>query len=140
MKHYIAWLTISIFCLVSGWQAQAQNLIIDADIQRLESQINQKNLRMTEVSGWIILIVAEKDRRKMDRVLGSFYYTFPEYKPFSEWIFDDPYYKILTGAFLNKVHSAKVLAKIRKQFPGAFEVSARLPMSEIVEFRRISLQ
>ncbi len=139
MKYFNVYFPCLLFCFLLSCSAASQSLIIDADILRLERQIDQKNAGMAEVSGWRILILAEKDRRKMDRVLGEFYYTFPEFKPYSEWIFDDPYYKIVTGAFINKAHSSKILAKIRKEFPGAFEVSARLQMAEAVDFRRLYL-
>ncbi len=93
-----------------------------------------------EVQGWSILVALNRDRRKIDELKRDFRYRFPEYSENLEWQFDNPHYKIIIGAFESRVDALPLLEKIRKKYPGAFEVKNTFRRDEIIKFhRRIQL-
>jgi hypothetical protein len=96
------------------------------------------NRSKEELNGWGILITLNRDRRQMEKMESRFKYHFPEFEPFVFWRFEDPYYKLIVGAFPNRLYSLPVLEAIRQKFPAAFEIKHSFPPKEIMDFRRAS--
>ena len=89
-----------------------------------------------EVQGWSILVALNRDRRKIDDIQREFKYRYPEFADEVEWRFENPYYKIIIGAFEDRTDSLPLLEKIRKKYPGAFEVKNTFQRDAIIKFQR----
>lgn len=89
-----------------------------------------------EVQGWSILVALNRDRRKIDDIQRELRYRYPEFGDDVKWRFENPYYKIIIGAFEERVDALVLLDKIRKKYPGAFEVKNSFPRAEIIQFQR----
>jgi hypothetical protein len=96
------------------------------------------NLSKNEINGWSILITLNRDRRQMEKMELRFKYHFSELQDFVSWRFEDPYYKLIVGAFPNRISSLPLLEAIRQKFPAAFEIKFSFPPEEIIEFRKAS--
>lgn len=75
--------------------------------------------------GWRIVVALTRDRRELDRLEREFRRKFPEMN--SEWVFQDPFFRILTGTYFNRWDIISDLTNIRKEFPGAFEMNTNIP-------------
>jgi hypothetical protein len=124
--------------LFIGNQITAQVTIEEpVDMDRIIADYARLYSPSEEITGWSILVALDRDRRKIDEIQGDFKYRYPEYREFIEWRFENPYYKILVGAFENPESSLPLLHKIRKHYPGAFEVKNSFHREDIMRFRRM---
>ena len=90
-----------------------------------------------EIEGWSILIALNRDRRKIDKIQSEFKYRFPEFRDEVEWRFENPYYKLIVGAFDDRTTALPLLEKIRKHYGSAFEVKNTFERQEVIRFRRL---
>ncbi len=90
-----------------------------------------------EIEGWSILVGLNRDRRKFDQIQSGFRYRFPEFQEYIEWRFENPYYKLIVGAFTDRKSSLPLLHKIRKSYSGAFQVKNTFPREDVIRFRRL---
>ncbi len=88
------------------------------------------------IQGWSILVALNRDRRKIDEIQREFRYRFPSIGEDAEWTFENPYYKLIIGAFEERRDSLPLLEKIRKRYPGAFEVKNSFIRNEVIAFQR----
>ena len=90
-----------------------------------------------EIEGWSILVALNRDRRKFDQIQAEFRYRYPEFREFIEWRFENPYYKLVVGAFEDIKSAQPLLHQIRKKYSSAFEVRNTFPREDIMRFRRL---
>jgi hypothetical protein len=62
-------------------------------------------------------------------VKTTFMEKFPDYVVLMDY--DPPNFKVLAGAFRTKLQAEKLLALVREDFPGAFIVTANIPLAEL---------
>lgn len=127
-----------LFCVFLGQSTFAQVSIEEpADMARIVSDYSRLYAPGEEITGWSILVALNRDRRKIDKVQAEFKYRYPEFREFIEWRYENPYYKIIVGAFGSSDSALPLLDKIRKHYPGAFEVKNSFPREDIMRFRRL---
>lgn len=90
------------------------------------------------VRGWRIVIAITRERRDLDRLEREFRRIFPEMK--SEWVFQDPFFRILTGTYFDRWDTLEDLRKIRKEFPGAFEMNSNIPYETFADHLKRALE
>lgn len=74
-----------------------------------------------KVKGYRIQIMYTKDRNTTSSTLSSFKSKFPEMS--AEMKYTRPDYRILVGEYFTKRSGAADMARIKKEYPGAFFVS-----------------
>ena len=125
----------SIALMLSPLMAQVQ--IDDVpDMRRVVSDYAALFPAEEEIEGWSILVALNRDRRKFDQIQAEFRYRYPEFREFIEWRFENPYYKLIVGAFADIKSAQPLLQQIRKNYSSAFEVRNTFPRQDIMRFRR----
>ncbi len=81
------------------------------------------------LDGWRILIQVSRDRRKVEVDKKRMERLYPRLE--ANMVFEDPYYKLYCCAFRTKQELRSMLAALRKDFPGAFEVSSKVSNEEL---------
>jgi len=90
----------------------------DNTISRMMYHMVQNNQLDEGVSGWRIQVLATTDRRKLEDVKEKFQRTYPEVNV--DWKHDKPYYKLRAGAFSSKLEAARLLYRLKREFPSAY--------------------
>ena len=126
-----------LFLLMLGVSLQAQVRFQEpAAMNRVTAEYAAMYPADEEIQGWSILIALNRDRRKIDETQREFKYRYPSFREDVEWRFENPYYKLIVGAFEDRNSILPLLDKIRKHYPGAFEVKNNFPREEVIRFRR----
>ena len=100
-------------------------------LERME-EINRDDSR--RLKGYRIQIVSTTDRLKLEEVQRRFDSTYPEYG--SDWVHEAPYYKLRTGAFVDRAKATTYLYRLKREFPSAYPAMVRdIRPSEVVRFR-----
>lgn len=97
----------------------------------IEGQINLNRDPSFKFEVWRIQIVATTDRRKLEAIRADFSRNF-------NWLrhttnFSDPYYKLQVGAYTQRLHAEAVLHDLKRDYPGAYLVRDRVPLTELTE-------
>lgn len=96
----------------------------------IEGQITQNRDPNFKFEVWRIQIVATTDRRKLEAIRADFSRNY-------NWLhntnFDNPYYKLQVGAYTQRLHAEAVLFDLKKDYPGAYLVRDRVPLTELTE-------
>lgn len=80
---------------------------------------------------WRIQIVATTDRRKLDAIRADFSRNYNWLRHSTD--FSDPYYKLQVGAYTQRLHAEAILFDLKRDFPGAYLVRDKVPLSELTE-------
>ncbi len=104
--------------IMSFSNAQSVQVKEDGVIGQMMFKMKQINEFNTEVEGWRIQILATTDRRKMEEVKTEFQMKYPLVS--IDWIQDKPYYKLKAGAFSTKLEAARLLHRLKKDYPSAY--------------------
>lgn len=132
------WIVCLVLMLVSLISTDAQITIEEpAEMQRVKSDYARLYPMDELVQGWSILVALNRDRRKIDEILRDFKYRYPAYGRDLSWKFENPYYKIVFGAFEEQKDALPLLEAIRKKYPSAFVVQNNFIRSEILAFQRL---
>ena len=81
--------------------------------------------------GWRLMVSLSRDRRSIELSKSRFERLFPEMN--CELVFQDPYYKLVAGAFKEKKEAAVILNDIRKNFSSATEIIAEVTNKEVFD-------
>ena len=111
--------------------SEAQIIEEDTSVTRMVREYVSFNRSKETFRGWRILIQLSDDRRQVERTMQSFKQAFPDLSV--RWTFESPYYKLLTGAYLDKQACRKALYEVQQEFPEAFEVMADIPYKEFLD-------
>lgn len=129
-------LSLAIIVCTLGIQAQV-TIEEPPQMQRVKSDYARLYPMNEVVQGWSILVALDRDRRKIDQTLRDFKYLYPTYGKDLSWSFENPYYKIVFGAFEEQIHALPLLDKIRKKYPSAFMVQGSFMRRDILAFQRL---
>lgn len=127
---------LALLLCVMGLQAQV-TIEEPQGMQRVKSDYARLYPMDEVVQGWSILVALNRDRRKIDETLRDFRYRFPTYGSDLSWRFENPYYKIVFGAFEEQKDALPLLDKIRKKYPSAFMVQDNFMRRDILAFQRL---
>ena len=111
--------------------AQAVNISAEKGIQEMRTMYLNQYLSESKRDGWRIQFYSTTDRRNMENTLRRLKNKYPNVK-FS-WVFNNPYYQVRAGAFLNRKESIPLQNELKKEFPGAFTVADQIDFSELTE-------
>lgn len=134
MTHFLNLLILTIFFglfQVSGIYAQNIQINEDPQIRELMDKYLQWEKEENEISGWRIQIINTDDRRKMEKALSKFRYKYPKVK-YSTWRQVSPYYKVIIGAYESKLDVLAFLQDIKKDFPSAIPIIAKIDEREFL--------
>ena len=120
-----------LFCLLSFKICNSQVVIKeDPDVARLMNRFIDGNKAPDRtLGGYRIQVVATVDRRKMESSKRQIQSDFPQY-PLST-VYNDPYYKLRLGAFLNKNEAQAALNKVKAKYPGAYLAQDNIKATEV---------
>lgn len=125
------------FCLLiffSGeFSAQNSTFIISPGVERARDYFMEKKLEKPYVRGWRIVVGITRDRSELDGMVRKFKRAFPQ-RPVN-WVYSEPFYRIITGAYFDRWDTLPTLLKIRREFPGAFEMNADIEYEEFLNWR-----
>ena len=117
MKKIIFSFLFFSLCVMSVF-AQKVNVKEDPVISKMMLRMAQINEYQAAVEGWRIQILATTDRRKMEDVKTKFQAKYPLIS--IDWTHEKPYYKLKAGAFSTKLEAARLLYRLKKDYPGAY--------------------
>lgn len=76
------------------------------------------NKQKQYVQGWRVQILVTTDRLEMQRALRTFEATYPELP--INWVHEKPWYKLRTGAFIEKYQAIQLQHRLKEAYPGAY--------------------
>lgn len=121
-----------LFLLTNNSWLVAQNIDLNEDalISSMMDRRVQINRSTPRISGWRIQLLATTDRSKVEREKRSFMSKYPFTSV--DWTHSKPYYKLRAGAFQSKLEAARLLYKIRKDYPSAYPAKDNIEARELV--------
>ena len=110
------------FMLIGLHPTFAQNLVIEEDplITQMVERYVESNKSKTNIEGWRLQILATTDRQKLDQVMDTFRYLYPNIS--TNWVHNRPYYKLRAGAFLTKLEALRLKYLLQSEYPGSYPV------------------
>lgn len=111
--------------------AQEVNVSAEKGILAMRNLYLNKYISESKRDGWRIQFYSTTDRRNMESTISRLKNKYPTVK-FS-WIFNNPYYQVRAGAFLNRKELIPLHNELKKEFPGAFPVADQVEFSELTE-------
>ena len=102
-------------------------------ITELMTQFEAHNRANSEVRGWRIQVLSTTDRRMMESTQAEFRRKYPEYE--LTFAHSDPFYSLRAGAFLSQQDTRPMLKKLQRDFPGAFVVTDRFEIAEVLKYQ-----
>ena len=133
-RHFslLAGLALSI-CMVVAETLPAQQVefIVAPGVERARERFMEEKADRPYYRGWRVVVGITRDRRELDEMEKKFHEKFPEREV--NWVFSDPFFRLLTGAYYSRWDVIPTLMEIRKEFPGAFEMNADIPYEEFLE-------
>ena len=129
MKNLIILFFISYCC-----SAQRNTSInySDPNIKELITIASTKN-KTTKLSVYSIQIQATENPKKILKTKKKYLSKFPEER--IDEIFEAPYFKLISGYYLDKKQAEKKLKKIKKHFRSSFVLKREVHISEFKESR-----
>ena len=105
------------FMLIGLHPTFAQNLVIEEDplITQMVERYVESNKSKTNIEGWRLQILATTDRQKLDQVMETFRYLYPNIS--TNWVHNRPYYKLRAGAFLTKLEALRLKYLLQSEYP-----------------------
>lgn len=126
-------LVISCCLLMIGLQAQRDgivNLNEQAKVTSLMDRWIAANRTNTTVDGYRIQLLATTDRTKMEQEFAKFQRFYPTIAV--NWTNERPYYKIVAGAFPDKMSASRLLNRIQRDYRDAYLTRAKFQISELL--------
>lgn len=124
-------LVIIILLISKGLNAQVV-VKEDPGVNRLMNRFVESNRAPDKIlGGYRIQVVATVDRRKLESSKKAIQADFPQY-PIST-VYNDPYYKLRLGAFMNKNEAQVALSKVKLKYPGAYLAQDNLKATEVTK-------
>lgn len=122
-------------CGLSILSAQAQREgIVSLDEQpKVTALMNQwvaQNRTNTLVDGYRIQLLATTDRTKMEQEFARFRQFYPTIPV--NWTNERPYYKIVAGAFPDKLSASRLLNRIQRDYQDAYLTRAQFQITELL--------
>ena len=111
--------------------AQQLEVVMSPGVERARDQFMERKLEHPYFRGWRIVVGITRDRRELDLMEREFRRKFPERK--SQWVFSDPFFRLLTGQFYSRWDAIPCLMEIRREFPGAFEMNPDIPYEDFLK-------
>ncbi len=110
------------FMLIGLRPTFAQNLVIEEDplITQMVERYVESNKSKTNIEGWRLQILATTDRQKLEQVMETFRYLYPNIS--TNWVHNRPYYKLRAGAFLTKLEALRLKYLLQSEYPGSYPV------------------
>ena len=94
--------------------------------------INRDDSR--RLGGYRVQLVSTTDRLRLEETEARFRRRFPEYP--SDWVHEPPYYKLRTGAFVDRGRATTFLYRLKREFPSAYPAMVRdIRPSELLRYR-----
>lgn len=90
------------------------------NITQLETRLKEANAKQDHLEGWRIQIVSTTERRMYDRMKAKINMHYGHLEIHES--FKKPYYRITTGAYLQKIDLLRDLHEIKRYFPSAFMI------------------
>ncbi|HMG15989.1 MAG TPA: SPOR domain-containing protein [Saprospiraceae bacterium] len=124
---------VFILFIISSQISKAQVVIKeDPDVNHLMNRFIESNRAPDKtLGGYRIQVVATVDRRKLESSKKAIQSDFPQY-PIST-VYNDPYYKLRLGAFMNKNEAQAALNKVKIKYPGAYLAQDNLKATEVTK-------
>ena len=107
------------------------NITEEATVSRLMDTYVMYNRSSDYVQGWKIQLVTTNDRRKMEATRSKFGSYYPNIVP--AWKHVAPYYSVQVGAFRTKLELQGFLLQLKKDFPNAIPIRAKIRKSELLD-------
>jgi len=104
----------------------------DPNIKELITIASTKN-KTTKLSVYSIQIQATENPEKILKTKKKYLSKFPEER--IDEIFEAPYFKLISGYYLDKKQAEKKLKKIKKQFKSSFVLKREVHINEFKESR-----
>lgn len=102
----------------------------EPSITELMNRYLTKNRSESSVKGWRIQIITTPDRRKMQKAEAMFNSLYPRIK--INWQHVPPYYKVVVGAWKEKLACDAFLVELKEHFPTAIPVIDNIQKRELV--------
>ena len=129
MKNFL--LVLFLICSLSfSIDAQSVTISEDATISRMVGRSVQINRSKGRISGWRIQLIATTNRSKVENEKRKFIRNYPFVHV--DWTHSKPYYKLRAGAFQSKLDAARLLYRIRKDYPSAYPAKDNIAPRELV--------
>jgi len=98
----------------------AINVSADPIIEEMIEQFTINNKAQSTVPGWRVQILATTDRQRLESVMQSFKYHYPNIPV--DWEHDRPYYKLQAGAFKTKLDALRLKHILSREYEGLYLV------------------
>ncbi|RME92315.1 MAG: SPOR domain-containing protein [Bacteroidetes bacterium] len=109
-----------VLCTGSLLAQAAINVSADPIIEEMIEQFTINNKAQSTVPGWRVQILATTDRQRLESVMQSFKYHYPNIPV--DWEHDRPYYKLQAGAFKTKLDALRLKHILSREYEGLYLV------------------
>lgn len=120
MNKILPYLTLCFF--LGSFPAFSQGITIEEDpaITQMVEKFVENNKARTSIEGWRLQILATTDRQKLEQVMETFNYLYPNIP--TNWVHNRPYYKLRAGAFQTKLEALRLKYLLQEEYPGSYPV------------------
>jgi hypothetical protein len=120
MNKILPYLTLCFF--LGSFPAFSQSITIEEDpaITQMVEKFVENNKARTSIEGWRLQILATTDRQKLEQVMETFNYLYPNIP--TNWVHNRPYYKLRAGAFQTKLEALRLKYLLQEEYPGSYPV------------------
>ena len=110
----VVWILVSSLCV------SQENITINYTSPKIETIIENYKLteKNTKINVYRIQLESSEAPRKITKIKNQYLALFP--LEIVEEVFEPPYFKVITGVYLDKKMAEKKLKKIRKRFRSTF--------------------
>lgn len=120
MKNILPYLTLVFLLGTSSVFSQSITIEEDPAITQMVEKFIANNKARTSVEGWRLQILATTDRQKLEQVMETFNYLYPNIP--TNWVHNRPYYKLRAGAFQTKLEALRLKYLLQEEYPGSYPV------------------
>ena len=86
------------------------------------------------LAGFRVQLTSTTDRLRLEETEARFGNLYPGYP--SDWVHEPPYYKLRTGAFVDRARATAFLYRVKRDFPSAYPALVRdIRPSELLIYR-----
>ena len=111
--------------------AQEVEFSIAPGVEKAREVFFQKKKERPYFRAWRIVVGITRERREIDEMSRDFKRKFPDLQV--EWVYSNPFYRLLSGHYLTRWDTISDLKKIRTEYPGAFEMNSDIPFDKFFD-------
>lgn len=124
-------IVFSLFIGIGQVQSQQVEFILSPGVEKAREVFLKEKLKESTYRGWRIVVGITRERREIDAMQREFKQNFSDYS--IEWVYSNPFYRLLSGTYLNRWDAMTDLEVIRREYPGAFEMNADIPFDKFFD-------